>query len=179
MKKGQAERPLVACIGMGSNLGDSRAILQEAYREMGRLKWVRTVALSRPYITTPVAMKSDNRFINAAALVHTTLDPHELLGCLLRIEDGAGRRRSGLPGYEDRTLDLDLLLVADMVVRSQELVVPHPGLEERLFVLQPLADVAAGLIHPLSGLTIRELLRRHPDHGDPTVVRATTWNRSG
>lgn len=167
-----------ACIGMGSNLGDSRKLLLDAWSAIGAIQGVHAIGLSRPYITEPVGMQSSNRFVNAAALVRTVLTPQVLLEHLLRIEHGAGRLRPGRTGYFDRTLDLDLLLYQESVMNSESLVLPHPRMLDRLFVLQPLAEVAATVVHPLSGKTIEEHLLAHPAYGDERVVSVTHWSTS-
>lgn len=145
-----------ACIGIGTNLGDRRAHLELATRELRHLPATDTVHLSPTYETEPVGPGEQGRFLNAAAAIETTLPPGELLGHLLRIERLAGREREVKWG--PRTLDLDLLLYDDRIIETEDLTLPHPHMHERWFVLKPLNDIAPEAIHPTLGKTVRELL---------------------
>ncbi len=133
-----------ACIGLGSNLGQSRTLLKEAWQSLGQHPEVNLQTLSSPYRTRPVGMESSHWFINAVGRLHTTLPPETLLDLLLETEQKFGRvRYPELEGYQDRTLDLDLLLFADSIIQSERLILPHPAMHERLFVLIPLAEIGA------------------------------------
>ena len=121
-------------------------------------------------------MESQNWFINAVGLLHTSLDPEALLAVLLQVEQQFGRSRStDLSEYQDRTLDLDLLLFDDLVMHSPELNLPHMAMHERLFVLEPLAEVAPGLLHPLLGKTIFELLAELRLKSETEDVEQVHW----
>jgi len=141
-------RGVLACIGIGANLGDARATLQAACRELAALPSSRLCAVSPIYRTAPIDANGPD-FMNAVALLDTRLDPHELLGALQAIETRHGRERP----YRNapRTLDLDLLLYGDQRIATPELVVPHPRLHERAFALRPLADVAPDAVIPGRG----------------------------
>jgi 2-amino-4-hydroxy-6-hydroxymethyldihydropteridine diphosphokinase len=146
----------IAAVGLGSNLGDRPLHLDRAAAEIRALRGVRVLAVSRWVETDPVGGPPDApRYLNGALLLETRLRPRELLDALLSIERAHGRRRT--PGIRDepRTLDLDLLLFGERRIREPDLVVPHPRLEERAFVLEPLAEIAPDLRLP-SGRTVRE-----------------------
>ena len=149
----------LACIGLGSNLGQSRQLLLEAWQALGGQPGIIPQALSAPCRTKPVGMDSPHWFINAAGLLRTSLAPEALLEVLLAVEQQFGRvRRLDMPGYRDRTLDLDLLFFDEQVVQTERLILPHPALHKRLFALAPLAEIAPQLRHPLLQKSIAELL---------------------
>jgi 2-amino-4-hydroxy-6-hydroxymethyldihydropteridine diphosphokinase len=144
-----------ACIALGSNLGDPRDNLQRALEELGRAG-VQVERRSSLYETAPVGGPAGQPpYLNAVAAVTTALPPHELLRVLNAIETGLGRVRTVPDG--PRTLDLDLLLYGDLVLDTPELTVPHPRLHERLFVLEPLVEIAPGAVHPRLGKTVARL----------------------
>ncbi len=148
----------VACIGLGSNLGNSIRTLQDAWYRLGEQGGISLKTLSAPYRTEPVGMESEHWFINAAGLLSTTLTPEALLDQLHRIEEEFGRRRNpDNNGYQDRTLDLDLLLYGDLKVETPRLQIPHPLMHKRLFVLVPLATLAPERIHPRVQCTLDRL----------------------
>jgi len=164
--------PHTACIGLGSNLGSSRKLVQEAWQALSVHPALALQVLSSAYRTKPVAMESSHWFINAVGLLKTSLSPRELLGVLLQVEAEFGRIRSpDRSGYQDRTLDLDLLLFDDLVIDSAELTLPHPAMDTRWFVLIPLAEIALDLVHPLQEKTIAELISGLSPSGRENVVR--------
>ncbi len=131
-----------AFIGLGSNLGDSKALLQEAWHSLGAVDGIVLDGLSSPYMTAPVDMASQHWFTNAVGRVLVTLAPFALLQVLLAIETSFGRTRKEKKfGYQDRSLDLDLLYYGDTVMDSPELTLPHPRIGDRLFVLVPLVEL--------------------------------------
>jgi 2-amino-4-hydroxy-6-hydroxymethyldihydropteridine diphosphokinase len=165
-----------ACIGLGSNLGRSLDILQLAWEQLGNHPAIIPVALSSPYSSRPVGMISTHWFVNAVALIRTTLPPHDLLGVLQAIETRCGRiRPAGVAGYQDRTLDLDLLLYDDRIVRSRDLEIPHPRMLERLFVLIPLNEIAGDRLHPLAQKKVRDLLYSQMERDDHETVEQISW----
>jgi 2-amino-4-hydroxy-6-hydroxymethyldihydropteridine diphosphokinase len=131
---------LRAYLGMGSNLGDRRGYLQEALAATPDL-----VAVSRLYETSPVGgPPGQGPYLNLVAALDTRLTPRELLEVCHELEQAAGRVRT--VRFGPRTLDVDVLLVGDLVVDEEDLVVPHPRMFERRFVLAPLADLAPEVI---------------------------------
>ena len=144
--------PVQACIGLGGNIGDVGATLRSAFDAIAALPGTRLAARSRLYRTPAWGVETQPDFINAAARVETTLDPPALLGALLDIERRHGRERAADGSrWGPRTLDLDLLLHGDAVIDSPGLVLPHPQLHLRAFVLVPLADVAPDATVPGHG----------------------------
>lgn len=167
----------LACIGLGSNLGQSRQLLLEAWRTLGRQPGIVPQALSAPCRTKPVGMDSPHWFINAVGLLRTSLAPEALLDLLLAVERQFGRvRRSDMPGYSDRTLDLDLLLFDEQIMRTERLILPHPALHERLFVLVPLAEIAPQLRHPLLHKSVAELLAVLRPQTAAGEIERTDWS---
>ncbi len=138
-----------AYLGIGSNLGDRVAHLQDAVDGLGRAPGVTVVAVSRVYETAPVGGPSQGDYLNAVVAVDTTASARELMELGQRLEAAAHRERKERWG--PRTLDVDVLLVGDEEVHAPDLEVPHPRLSERAFVLAPLADLDpawAGLVPP-------------------------------
>ncbi len=143
-------------IALGSNLGDREAHL--AFGLSAFPGFITNLQHSRWHDTTPVGVPLDQpRFLNGVVIGQTALSARELLDRLLAIEREAGRTRPSL--MAPRTLDLDLILFGDARIVEPGLVVPHPRFRERLFVLEPLAEVAPGWIDPTTGKTINALLR--------------------
>jgi len=135
-------------VGLGANLGDARAMLAQAFKELAALPQTRLVAASPLYRSGPIDAQGPD-FINAVAELDTTLTPRELLYALQAIEQAHGRQRPCRNA--PRTLDLDLLLYGQRLIDGPGLTVPHPRLHQRAFVLQPLADLAPDLVHPQLG----------------------------
>jgi 2-amino-4-hydroxy-6-hydroxymethyldihydropteridine diphosphokinase len=158
------ERTMLAAIALGSNLpssfGPPEANLREAVVRLAVLGTV--TAVSSFFATEPVGYLDQPQFVNAAALLETELAPLDLLYALLAIEASMGRQRNPAIPKGPRVIDLDLLLcvVAGGSVNMQtpELTLPHPAMHERGFVLEPLAEIAPGLLHPTTGKTVADLL---------------------
>jgi 2-amino-4-hydroxy-6-hydroxymethyldihydropteridine diphosphokinase len=153
-----------AYIALGSNLGSREEALSSA---VGRLRsFGQVLALSSLYETEPVGYHDQPAFLNAVVALETQLEPLPLLRELLAIERELGRDRSRGPLKGPRTLDLDLLMMGDCVVASEELSLPHPELAQRRFVLAPLAEIAPHLRHPQRNQTMAELLALLPNEGE-------------
>jgi len=152
-------------LGLGSNLGDREAALEGALLQLaaGGFRLTRRSSL---WLTEPVGGPPQGWFLNAVVMGETALRPEALLEACLATERELGRVRAEKNG--PRTIDVDVLFFGDERRSSPGLVIPHPRLHERRFVLEPLAEIAPDLVHPTLGLTVRELVARCPD---PSVVR--------
>ncbi|MFN7645684.1 MAG: 2-amino-4-hydroxy-6-hydroxymethyldihydropteridine diphosphokinase [Burkholderiales bacterium] len=148
-----------AWIGLGANLGERRATIEAALDALRTLPRTRLVACSRLWASAPVDAGGPD-YLNAVARLDTRLDAHDLLAALQAIEGRFGRERA----YRNapRTLDLDLLLAGDATIDTPSLVVPHPRLHERAFVLRPMADIDARIVVPGRG-PVRQWLARVAD----------------
>ncbi|MBE3588464.1 MAG: 2-amino-4-hydroxy-6-hydroxymethyldihydropteridine diphosphokinase [Thermoanaerobacteraceae bacterium] len=140
---------VVAYIGLGSNMGGKKANLKAALELLGRVPGVRLLRVAPFYRTDPVGYTDQDWFVNTVAEVETTLSPRELLAACLDIENRLGRVRDIRWG--PRVIDLDLLLYNGQVIDEPGLVVPHPRMHERAFVVVPLADLVPELVIPGRG----------------------------
>jgi 2-amino-4-hydroxy-6-hydroxymethyldihydropteridine diphosphokinase len=145
-----------AAIGLGSNLGDSLQTLESAIATLADVATIDLEARSHWYVTAPIGPPQPD-FLNGCALLRTTLTPQALLTTLLEIEQQFGRVRQERWG--PRSLDLDLLLFDDLVLETDTLTLPHPRLNERAFVLVPLAEIAPDWMEPVSRKAIADLVQ--------------------
>jgi len=170
-------------IGMGANLA-SRAGKPEATLAAAavRLESIgRLTSRSSLYSTEPVGFADQPRFLNAVIALHTDLNPQELLKALLAIEQEFGRDRTTGFANGPRTLDLDILLFGDLHINEPGLVIPHPRLAQRAFVLVPLCEIAPGLLDAASGRTVSQLLddlSKDSESGTNAVlpIQSDAWN---
>ncbi len=146
-----------AYVGVGANLGDARATVKRALADLASLSEAASPRASSLYRTEPLGDPGQPWYVNAVAELETSLAPLELLAALRALERAAGRPAER-PRWAPRELDLDLLLLGECVLDTPELVLPHRGLAERRFVLEPLAEIAPGARDPRSGKTAAELL---------------------
>ncbi|HXG41954.1 MAG TPA: 2-amino-4-hydroxy-6-hydroxymethyldihydropteridine diphosphokinase [Dehalococcoidia bacterium] len=160
-------------LGLGSNLGDRAANLRQALSRLGGLGSV--LSVSSLYETEPVGgPPGQPPYYNACCHLQTGLAPHELLHFLKGLERELGRREG--PRWGPRPIDLDVLFYDDLALETPELVLPHPRLHQRPFVLVPLSEIAPGLRHPLLGLTVAEMRLRAGEQGVRRVA-APGWER--
>jgi len=141
-------------LGLGSNLGDRMSNLASAVERLSRKITIKKI--SSVYETEPVYYKEQPLYLNAVLSAVTELDPFELLNFVKSIESDLGRQ----PSFRNapRTIDIDILFYGDQVAETAELIIPHPRIAERAFVLVPLAEIAPRLVHPLLQKKVSELL---------------------
>jgi 2-amino-4-hydroxy-6-hydroxymethyldihydropteridine diphosphokinase len=161
-----------AYIGLGANQGDLVETLNSAVQSLGSLEQSRFIAVSPFYKTAPIDAAGPD-YLNAVVCLDTELEPYGLLLHLLEIEMVFGRKRRGADARRNapRSIDLDLLMVGNLIIRSAPLVLPHPRMHERAFVLRPLLDIAPSLLVPGQG-PVAGLLTRVADQAvEPLAAR--------
>jgi 2-amino-4-hydroxy-6-hydroxymethyldihydropteridine diphosphokinase len=143
---------------VGSNIGDKKRNCLRAIKRLSSNEQADIVERSRFYRTEPVDYLDQDWFVNAVVKVKTYLEPFDLLKAMISIEDGMGRERLSTPRFGPRIIDLDLILFDMQQIESEALVLPHPRMHRRRFVLEPICDIEPELIHPVSKKTMRQLL---------------------
>ena len=144
-------------LGLGTNLGNKEQNLRMSVQKIEE-RIGKTVSLSAFYVTAPWGFASDNSFLNAVVCVETPLLPLEVLKETQAIERELGRTSKSMGGvYSDRLIDIDLLLYGDTIMDEEGLILPHPLMVERRFVMEPLAEIAPDVMHPVLHKTMKEL----------------------
>lgn len=149
-------------IGVGSNLGEPEKNCLDAIRRIDEVEGCRKTGLSSLYLTEPVGVEGQPWYVNCVLSVNTDLSAARLMEILLNIEADMGRVRENK--WESRNIDLDILLFDDEIISEKNLVVPHPLMHTRRFVIAPMVDLAPDLVHPCLGRTMSELLDALPDN---------------
>lgn len=147
----------IAYIAMGSNLGERKKNLLEALTNMEN-RGLKVLAVSSFIETEPYGVTDQPLFINAVVKIATELSAHDLLRALLDIEQKMGRVRKRHWG--ERNIDLDLLFYDNLVIKEHDLVLPHPDMQNRLFVLAPLSEIAGAVVHPVFNVTVSDMLNK-------------------
>jgi 2-amino-4-hydroxy-6-hydroxymethyldihydropteridine diphosphokinase len=150
--------PVIAYLGIGSNLGDPVQQCRDALREISSLKNVQVLRRSSLYRTQPVGNTSQDWFVNGVLEVRTTFTAQQLIKALQWVEQTLGRVRTEKWG--PRTIDIDILLYGQEIIGTGDLVIPHPEMHKRRFVLVPMNEIAPYVIHPLYGVSMKGLLDR-------------------
>ncbi|MGB2602879.1 MAG: 2-amino-4-hydroxy-6-hydroxymethyldihydropteridine diphosphokinase [Candidatus Sulfotelmatobacter sp.] len=150
--------PNFVYLSLGSNVGDREAQLRDAQARLGVLG--RIVAVSSVYETEPVEFTEQPWFLNCAIALETSLAPQQLMSAILSAEQQMGRVRGQSKG--PRSIDIDILLFGNEIIESPDLTIPHPAMYQRRFVLEPMAEIAPEVVHPILEKTIRELLDSLP-----------------
>jgi 2-amino-4-hydroxy-6-hydroxymethyldihydropteridine diphosphokinase len=149
--------PVIAYLGLGANLGDPAGQIRQALARLAAAEEVEVLAVSGFYLNPPLGPQDQPWYVNAAARIRTRLAPEELLRVLQQIENDLGRVRGERWG--PRILDLDLLLYGGEIICTPEVIVPHPEMHRRAFVLAPLAEIAPEAWHPVLHKSVAALLK--------------------
>ncbi len=159
----------IAYISIGSNVGDRAENCNNGMAAIAAVDGIDLLARSKLFLTEPVDYLDQSWFINAMVKISTSLDPLALLAVLKGIEREAGRKEQ-MVKFGPRVLDLDILFYEDMVINSETLVLPHPRMHRRNFVLRPFCDIDPTVEHPVYKKNIRQLVDLLDDRGQKVLV---------
>jgi 2-amino-4-hydroxy-6-hydroxymethyldihydropteridine diphosphokinase len=147
----------MAYLGLGSNVGNKEEHIKKALTSLSNICYVRRT--SHLYLTEPVDYTEQDWFLNCVVEIETDVESKKLLSCIKSIERNLGRTTTVKKG--PRIIDIDILFYGDQVIKTKDLVIPHPLLQERLFVLRPMMDINPDFIHPVLKKSIREFYKDH------------------
>ena len=167
-------KSMEAIIALGGNLGDVRASFIGARGMLAAQQDISLLASSRLYHSPPMGPQDQPDYLNAVIVIATSLSARQLLGRMQDIESHFGRTRDGLR-WGERTLDLDLIAYDNMQMQSDELTLPHPGMQDRLFVLQPMHDICPEWLHPVTGKSVTHLLQDLIQAGGIQLSEGEVW----
>jgi 2-amino-4-hydroxy-6-hydroxymethyldihydropteridine diphosphokinase len=171
-----AQKPSVAYVGMGSNLGDRKRNLREGLKAIEASDDINLIKVSSLYLTRPIEVSgSQNDYLNAVVKIETTLTPESLLDSLKEIEQRLGRKVDS--HLEPRSLDLDILLYDYLVMETESLTLPHPRLTGREFVLAPLLEVESELENPIDGVKLSVYYEKLKGSQGASLFEDDTWWR--
>lgn len=152
---------MIAYLSLGSNIGDKLENIEISIKYIIE-KIGKVLAISKMYRTSSWGFKSENYFLNNVIKIETNLSPQDLLSRIQTIEKALGRKRL-TSGYSDRTIDIDILFYENEIIKEENLIVPHPLLQDRNFVIYPLNDIASKFVHPILNETINKILSNCTD----------------
>ncbi|HRZ41996.1 MAG TPA: 2-amino-4-hydroxy-6-hydroxymethyldihydropteridine diphosphokinase [Bacteroidales bacterium] len=161
-------------LSLGSNLGNREELLAKAINLINEAG-ISTPAVSSLFESEPWGYQSQHPFLNQVLRCITQLTPEDLMGLCHAIEDQLGRTRGSSAGYEDRTIDIDLLLYGKLILNTPSLQVPHPGIPARRFILEPMAEIAPLFVHPVIGKNILTLLEECGDKNPVSVYNPVSF----
>ncbi len=167
-----------AYVALGSNMGDKLKNCLRGVSALNRLESVQAEKVSRFYLTEPMYYSKQPWFVNAAVRIRTGLDPAGLLASLKRLEQDSGRMDHGVR-FGPRVIDFDIIFYNDWILQSPDLVIPHPRMHQRGFVLRPMVDIAPDFVHPVLKKTMRRLLEELNGDGQRCIPMAAKPNAAG
>ncbi len=156
-------------VSLGSNIEDRYEHLSKAVEAIAN-RTGKVLKISSIYVTPPWGFEANLDFFNICLLLETTCTPEALLVAFQDIERELGRIRTENQGYNSRPIDIDILTVAEIITNTPNLVIPHPKMSERRFVLEPLREIAPDFIHPISNKSIQQLINACSDNSDITIL---------